>query len=78
MFKNFMSLLVVKMPTYEYKCEKCKKQFKVFFKTFISDDERVQCPYCQSTDAERLFSSFSFGGNCDSFDSGCGSASGFG
>jgi putative FmdB family regulatory protein len=66
------------MPTYEYECQKCKKQFKIFVKSFEKGQEEVECPYCESDSVRRRFSSFSLGGCFSSTDSGCGSSSRFG
>ena len=41
------------MPTYEYKCNKCKKQFDIFHK--ITDKPIKKCPECLGT-LERLIS----------------------
>ncbi len=65
------------MPTYEYECRKCEKQFKVFYRTLLRGDEKIECPHCQSQNVERRVSRFSLGGFFDSHDSSCGSSSGF-
>ncbi len=41
------------MPTYEYKCNKCKKQFDIFQK--ITDKPIKKCPECSGA-LERLIS----------------------
>lgn len=45
------------MPTYEYRCEKCKKHFEFFQK--ISDAPLTKCPECAGT-IKRLVSAASF------------------
>ncbi|HNZ02796.1 MAG TPA: zinc ribbon domain-containing protein [Myxococcota bacterium] len=46
------------MPTYEYACRKCGKQFEKVQK--ISDAPVASCPECNSNDTERLISHSSF------------------
>ena len=43
------------MPIFEYRCESCDSQFE---KIVFRDSDGVQCPNCQSPQAERLFSTF--------------------
>jgi putative FmdB family regulatory protein len=45
------------MPTYEYRCEKCKKHFEIFQK--ISEAPLTKCPECQGQ-IKRLVSAASF------------------
>lgn len=40
------------MPMYEYHCHKCNEHFE----ELAAADETVSCPYCGSTDTERLMS----------------------
>lgn len=40
------------MPTYEYKCDGCRKQFDVF--QSITADPLRKCPTCKSTKVKRL------------------------
>ncbi len=42
------------MPLYEYACRSCRHQFEALVRT----GDTPACPSCQSTDLERLFSSF--------------------
>ena len=45
------------MPIYEYPCQKCRRRFSVFWRTFSStDDDKVVCKRCGSTDIVRLVS----------------------
>lgn len=45
------------MPIYEYRCQKCRRRFSVFWRSFSAIDESaVKCKYCQSTDVRRLVS----------------------
>ena len=41
------------MPIFEYKCNKCGKEFE---ELVGSSDEEVKCPGCGSSDVEKLFS----------------------
>ncbi len=45
------------MPTYEYRCRACKKDFEVFQK--ITDDPVAQCPHCGGG-VERLINATNF------------------
>ncbi len=45
------------MPTYEYRCKKCKHEFERFQK--ITDEPVKKCPKCKG-DVERLVSGSSF------------------
>ena len=45
------------MPIYEYRCNRCKKEFsQLFLKT--QDADRVCCKFCRSENLTRLLSSF--------------------
>jgi len=48
------------MPIYEYKCNKCDKEFE--FIVFGKEDE-VECPECNGKDVERRLSACSFKSN---------------
>ncbi len=64
------------MPIYEYRCEKCKKDFECLV---FRQDEQVDCPHCNSKKVNRLMSGFahkSAGGKMVSSSSGCASCSG--
>jgi len=54
----------MKMPIYEYKCEKCGNQF-VLRKELNEAEKGVKCPLCGAEDSRRVFSTF---GTCQ----GCG------
>jgi putative FmdB family regulatory protein len=45
------------MPTYEYRCSECKKDFEVFQK--ITDDPVKECPDCGGK-VERLIAATNF------------------
>ena len=62
------------MPTYEFECKKCKKDFKILSRTFLRGAEKINCPYCESADVERQCSPYGFGDFCDA---GSNSSSGF-
>ena len=47
------------MPTYEFKCNKCKKKFSL--QLSISEYEKIKsfaCPDCKSKNTKRIFSGF--------------------
>lgn len=45
------------MPIYEYRCQKCRRRFSVFWRTFAEvDAAQVKCQYCGSTAVTRLVS----------------------
>ena len=47
------------MPTFEYRCNKCKKVFSLHMT--ISEYEKrksFNCPHCKSKSVKRIFSSF--------------------
>jgi len=46
------------MPTYEYKCKDCGKEFEVF--KSIKDESLPACPECNSHNTSRLISATSF------------------
>lgn len=43
------------MPTYEYRCTECKKEYEVFHKVKEVEGD-VACPVCKSTSHTRLMS----------------------
>jgi len=45
------------MPTYEYRCSKCQKEFEVFQR--ITDDPVNECPKCGGS-VERLIAATNF------------------
>jgi len=47
----------VKMPLYEYRCNKCGKRFEKLVPTSEAD-KKQECPYCSSKDTEKLLSVF--------------------
>ncbi|MCX8022744.1 MAG: zinc ribbon domain-containing protein [Syntrophorhabdaceae bacterium] len=48
------------MPTYEYICEKCGKEFSVILsiREYEKEKERMRCPGCKSRKVKQLLSSF--------------------
>jgi putative FmdB family regulatory protein len=46
------------MPTYEYRCKKCGKQFEVTLRIERHERTKPKCPKCGSRSNEQLFSSF--------------------
>lgn len=46
------------MPTYEYRCEKCKKRFSRAETISQHGRKRLKCPKCGSTRVGQVFSAF--------------------
>jgi putative FmdB family regulatory protein len=47
------------MPTYEFKCNSCKKEFSLRMPVQDYDGKKTyKCPGCGSTDTKRIFSRF--------------------
>ena len=45
------------MPIYEYRCQKCRRRFSVFWRTYSEiDTESVVCRHCGSREVTRLVS----------------------
>ena len=45
------------MPIFEYRCTDCNSTFELLKN--ISNDDKVTCPECNSSNNKKLFSSFS-------------------
>jgi len=48
------------MPTYDFKCKDCSKNFTV--QVSIKDKAKVTCPQCGSQDIEQKFTRVNLGG----------------
>ena len=46
------------MPTYEYLCEACKKQFSLIQSFSEHEKAKVACPKCESKKVKQLISMF--------------------
>ena len=46
------------MPTYEYRCEKCGKQFARIESISAHDRTKASCPKCKSRSVTRVFTPF--------------------
>lgn len=46
------------MPTYEFVCEKCDKNFVLTIKISEYEKKKFQCPKCKSTKVKQRISSF--------------------
>jgi putative FmdB family regulatory protein len=46
------------MPTYEYRCGKCKKRFSRIEAISQHGGKRLKCPKCGSTKVQQVFSAF--------------------
>lgn len=46
------------MPTYDYRCEKCKKAFSMTLTIKEHDTKKVACPKCGSKQVRQRVSSF--------------------
>jgi putative FmdB family regulatory protein len=49
------------MPIYEYRCEKCGKDFDLFVRSATQQSE-PECPRCGSTEVKKAVSLFGVGG----------------
>jgi putative FmdB family regulatory protein len=49
------------MPIFEYKCEKCQKEFERV--VFAGDTGKVECPECKGFDVKKKMSVASFMGS---------------
>ncbi len=49
------------MPIFEYKCNKCEKDFERL--VFIGEEKDVSCPECKSKDVNKKMSASSFMGS---------------
>ena len=47
------------MPTYDYLCKKCKKEFSVFLtiKEFEAKPQ-ISCSYCKSKNVQKMITNF--------------------
>lgn len=46
------------MPTYEYRCEKCGKEFSRIESIVAHGRKRPACPKCKSAKVTQIFSTF--------------------
>ena len=46
------------MPTYDFRCEKCKKKFTLMMTISEYESKKVRCPKCKSTRVKQQISSF--------------------
>lgn len=46
------------MPTYEYRCEECGKEFSLVLSMAEHDKGGITCPACQSTRVVQQYSVF--------------------
>ena len=46
------------MPTYEYRCQQCQKEFALVMSMKEHDQAKVKCPACQSPDVVQQYSLF--------------------
>lgn len=60
------------MPIFEYQCLKCNSSYEIFHKS-LSNQEKVECPNCGSTEHKKLLSSFSSSMNSTVSSSSCAS-----
>ncbi|MBI4571878.1 MAG: zinc ribbon domain-containing protein [candidate division NC10 bacterium] len=47
------------MPTYDFRCGRCRKKYTLTMSISDRDHKKVKCPKCGSVKAETIFSSFS-------------------
>jgi len=60
------------MPIYEYRCTKCEERFSLL-QPISADGTDVHCPKCETTEVERVFSTFA-SGSSSSTEAACPSA----
>ena len=46
------------MPTYEFVCEKCKKNFALMMSISEYEKKKFRCPKCKSTKVKQQVSAF--------------------
>ena len=46
------------MPTYAYKCRKCRKQFDLILSLKEYEEGKKSCPKCGSEEVEQIFDLF--------------------
>jgi putative FmdB family regulatory protein len=46
------------MPSYEYHCQTCDREFVVSMSLHEHDTADVRCPACQGMEVKQVFSSF--------------------
>jgi putative FmdB family regulatory protein len=46
------------MPTYEFKCEKCKKKFTKVMTISEYEQKKMRCPKCKSTRVKQQITTF--------------------
>jgi len=46
------------MPTYEYRCQECSKEFSLILSMKEHDEGKAKCPNCGSQKLEQLISTF--------------------
>lgn len=46
------------MPTYEYRCQRCQKEFSLVLSMSEHDQVRVNCPACQCGQVTQQYSLF--------------------
>lgn len=46
------------MPTYEYECEACEKQFSLVLSIAEHDKKAITCPECKTKKVKQIVSTF--------------------
>ncbi len=46
------------MPSYDYRCEKCRKSFTLTMSMADHDTKRIVCPKCKSRQVKQKVTSF--------------------
>jgi len=46
------------MPTYEYRCEKCGKEFSQIESISTHGRKKITCPKCKSANVTQVFTAF--------------------
>jgi len=47
------------MPTYEFRCNACRKTFTVTMRVSDFDRSKIKCPRCGKKNIDQVFSNFS-------------------
>ncbi len=46
------------MPTYDFRCKKCKKEFSIMLSLREYEKGKVDCPHCKGKQVEQLVTHF--------------------
>jgi putative FmdB family regulatory protein len=46
------------MPTYDFMCKECSKEFSLILTIKEHDEKGFKCPHCNSSEVEQQYSTF--------------------